>query len=79
MFCHSCGAQVATDVQFCPSCGSTLAAPGSLGALPPVAWTPPAGVQAQTGRWIGAGWNLVKNDLGNFTAAASLSITSSEG
>jgi uncharacterized membrane protein len=66
MFCHSCGAQADNDAQFCPNCGVSLAAPGQLGALPPVPWTPPAGVQAQTGRWIGAGWNLVKADLGNF-------------
>jgi uncharacterized membrane protein len=69
MFCHSCGAQVANDVQFCPNCGSSLAAPGPLGASP-TPWTPPVGVQAQTGRWIGAGWNLVKADLGPFVLAA---------
>jgi len=27
-------------------------------------------VHAQTGRWIGAGWNLVKADLGNFVLMA---------
>jgi uncharacterized membrane protein len=66
MFCHSCGAQVANDAPFCQSCGASLAAPGPLGPLPAVPWTPPAGVHAQTGRWIGAGWALVKADLGNF-------------
>src|SRR5712691_5257707 len=70
MFCHSCGAQVANDLQFCPGCGSSLAAPGPLGASPAIAWTPPVGVQAQTGRWIGAGWSLVKADLGNFVLVA---------
>jgi len=30
-------------------------------------------VQSQTGRWIGAGWALVKNDLGTYIALAIVS------
>ena len=69
MFCYSCGAQVANDVQFCPNCGNSLASPGPIGSTP-VPWTPPSGVQAQTGRWISAGWELVKADLGSFALMA---------
>ena len=65
MFCHSCGTQVANDVQFCPNCGQTLAA-GSLAGSTIVPWTPPVGVTAHTGNWIGAGWSLVKQDIGIF-------------
>ncbi len=70
MFCHRCGTQVAPDLQFCPNCGQSLGAtPGPWGA-PPVAWTAPAGVQAMTGRWIGAGWQMVKADIGMFFVLA---------
>jgi uncharacterized membrane protein len=69
MFCHSCGAQVANDLQFCPNCGQSLT-PGALGPSVPAPWIPPANIQAQTGRWIGAGWQLVKADLGNFVLIA---------
>jgi len=37
------------------------------GAVP---FTPPVGIQAQTGRWIGAGWRLVKADMGIFALMA---------
>jgi hypothetical protein len=73
MFCHSCGTQVANDVQFCPNCGQSLSLSGSppvssgAPAVPPaIPWTPPAGIRAQPGRWIGAGWTLVTADLGNY-------------
>jgi len=71
MFCHSCGSQVASDVQFCPVCGTSLAAatPGAAGGLAAV-WTPPAAVQVQASRWIGEGWRLVKADLGNYVLLA---------
>lgn len=69
MFCHTCGTQVSPDVQFCPNCGQSLAAaPGASGGAAPVAWTPPVGTKAQTGRWIGAGWQMVKADIGTFLA-----------
>lgn len=65
MFCHSCGTQVSSGVTFCPNCGQSLAAPlpAAAGAAPP--FVPPAGITASPGRWIGAGWDLVKPDLGN--------------
>jgi uncharacterized membrane protein len=69
MFCHHCGTQVG-DAQFCPSCGQAVNVPGSLGATAPSPWAPPSGVQAHTGRWIGEGWALVKDDLGNYVLLA---------
>ncbi len=69
VFCHKCGAEVSPDVRFCPSCGEPLpAAPGPT--TPPVAWTPPVGVKAQTGRWISEGWQMVKADMGNYILMA---------
>ena len=62
MFCSSCGTQLSSDVQFCTNCGVPL----SMGASIPSAWTPPVGVQAHAGRWVGEGWQLVKADLGNY-------------
>lgn len=66
MFCHRCGAQVGEGGQFCPSCGQPVSAAGALSASAPSTWIPPVGVQAQTGRWLSAGWQVVKNDLGNY-------------
>jgi len=71
MFCHQCGTQVANDLQFCPNCGASLAAaPGPLGGPAPLAWTAPVGIKAQPGRWIGAGWELVKPDIGMYMLLA---------
>jgi len=66
MFCHSCGTQVAGEVRFCPNCGQSLAGPPVPGGTPAVPWTPPAGIRALPGHWIGAGWNWVTADLGNY-------------
>jgi zinc-ribbon domain len=71
MFCHACGTQVADAARFCPSCGQALGmappAPGPLSSnVPPAPWTLRAGIQAQPGRWVAAGWNLVTADLGNY-------------
>src|SRR5215831_11096125 len=63
MFCHSCGTQVSSDVAFCPTCGQSLAAPAA--SAPPQPFVPRAGIQATPGRWIGAGWEMVKADIGN--------------
>jgi uncharacterized membrane protein len=67
MFCHKCGTQVGPGVQFCANCGESLQAASSAsgGAAPPV-WTPPAGVQARPGTWVGQGWQMVKADIGTF-------------
>jgi uncharacterized membrane protein len=71
MYCHNCGTQVNADVRFCPTCGQSLSeTPGVGGGAPAVSWTPPVGIQAQTGRWIGAGWELVKADIGTFILVA---------
>jgi uncharacterized membrane protein len=36
----------------------------------PVAWTPPVGIKAVPGRWVGEGWQMVKADLGNYILMA---------
>jgi uncharacterized membrane protein len=69
MFCTKCGSQISSDAQVCPACGQPLAAAASATA-PPVAWTPPVGVQAQTGRWIAEGWRMVNADMGNYVLLA---------
>ncbi len=68
MFCHNCGAQVGDGVQFCPHCGQALGA--SRPPTPPASWTPPIRVRAQTGRWIGEGWDQVKPDVGFYAVLA---------
>ena len=73
MFCTNCGSQISSDAVFCPVCGQSLAAFASATA-PPVAWTPPVGVQSQTGRWIGEGWRIVQADLGNYVLLAFVSM-----
>ncbi len=71
MFCDRCGTQVRPEQQFCPNCGQSFAGPPTAsGALPPPAWTPPANVRVTAGRWIGAGWDLVKADMGAYALAA---------
>lgn len=69
MFCHQCGAQVSSEIQFCPICGASLAAaPMPAGAA---GWTPPPGeISAHTSRWLGQGWDLVQQDLGVFVLLA---------
>ncbi len=71
MFCHKCGTQVGPEVQFCPTCGASLApGAGSLAATPETPWTPPAVVEVHAGRWISEGWALVTADLGNYVLLA---------
>jgi uncharacterized membrane protein len=71
MFCHHCGTQVSTDVQFCPTCGQSLAAsPLSPGGSPAIPWVAPAGIKATPGKWMGQGWDLVKQDMGNYVLMA---------
>jgi len=70
MFCHHCGAQVASDATFCTSCGQPLGAARTAPAVAPAAWVPPVGVRSSTGRWLSAGWNLVMADLGSYVLMA---------
>jgi hypothetical protein len=78
MFCHHCGTQIADDSQFCTICGQAVAVGGPLAPAVRVEWTAPAGIHSNTGRWIGAGWNMVKEDLGTFfLMALVLSLISS--
>jgi uncharacterized membrane protein len=68
MFCHHCGIQNDDAARFCRDCGQPLTqalAPEEEPAPHPV-WTPPTHVHATAGRWLGAGWELVKEDLGNY-------------
>jgi len=73
MFCQRCGTQVGSDVQFCPNCGQSLGGTPLPGGGPiPSSWTPPTGVHASAGRWIGEGWVLVKADLGGYVVISLL-------
>jgi len=69
MFCPQCGTRVG-EGEFCPSCGRAVSVRGALGGAPQVTWTPPSGVHSETGRWIGAGWELIKNDIGMYVLLA---------
>jgi uncharacterized membrane protein len=68
MFCHSCGSQVSTDVQFCPVCGQSLT--GSTAPVAAPAYVVRPGQTARPGAWIGTGWEIVKADMGNFVLIA---------
>ena len=72
MFCHSCGTQGTTDVQFCPTCGQPLAASPATAAAP--AYVARGGLTARPGAWVGAGWDLVKADMGNYVLLALVFI-----
>jgi uncharacterized membrane protein len=73
MFCHSCGTQVNTDVQFCPNCGQPLAA-SPAPAVAPAAFVARPGLSARPSAWVGAGWDLVKADMGNYVLLALVFI-----
>ena len=66
MYCHRCGSQIADGVQFCTSCGQ----PVEAGASTPVVYVPPAGIRAQSGRWLGEGWRIVSDDIWMFALLA---------
>jgi uncharacterized membrane protein len=87
MFCQYCGAQIEPHSQFCQKCGRAQSV-GGAGSTPPPGmppgyqpplqspppFVPPPGVHAQTGRWIGAGWHLVKEELGMFMLLSLLFV-----
>src|SRR5579864_2829544 len=70
MFCQSCGSPVESSAAFCAKCGSSQrieAGPGGAAvAAAPAAFTVRTGAKSDTMRWIGEGWNVVKDDLGTF-------------
>jgi len=61
MNCRYCGAPLNPEVKFCSTCGRSQQDETVPGAAPP---PPPlsSGGTAQTGRWISAGWDLIKGD-----------------
>jgi len=69
MNCRYCGAPLNAEVKFCSTCGRSQQDEVSSGAaLPP---PPTSGtVTAQTGRWISAGWDLIKGDWVPFVLMA---------
>lgn len=71
MFCHNCGANVEPNTQFCPGCGQTMAPPHPQPTIPQP-YIPPATASAQTGKWIGEAWEIVKTDIMMFALAALL-------
>jgi len=77
MFCSNCGADVAPDLQFCPSCGhpqpvATGPAPPPIPIQTPVVYSSPVEVRVETGRWLGAGWQIVQQNLGAYALMALL-------
>jgi uncharacterized membrane protein len=61
MNCRYCGAPLNPEVKFCSTCGRSQHDEAVSGVVPPP--PPPVGdVTAQTGRWISAGWDLIKGD-----------------
>jgi uncharacterized membrane protein len=72
MFCHSCGTQVTTDLQFCPNCGQSLSASPAPAAA--AAYVARGGITARPGAWVGAGWDIVKTDMGNYVLLALVFI-----
>lgn len=85
MFCQFCGAQFPSDSRFCPKCGkaqSAGSAPAPSGmppnyqppVQPPPSFVPPPGIHALTGHWIGAGWQIVKEELGMFMLLSLLFV-----
>ena len=68
MFCQNCGSSLDPGARFCAACGSSQPVeiePGSpvrIAAAQPVL----TGGQSDTVRWIGEGWEMVKDDLGTF-------------
>jgi hypothetical protein len=74
MFCHHCGAQNDETGQYCAGCGQPLTKPlvSQEEQAPPPVWTPPKHVHVTAGRWLSAGWELVKADLGNYLLLALL-------
>jgi zinc-ribbon domain len=68
MNCRYCGAPLDPGVKFCSTCGRSQdeTVPGAASPPPP----PIADVTAQTGRWISAGWDLIKGDWMPFVLMA---------
>jgi len=72
MYCQNCGSPVESSAGFCAKCGSSQRIESGLGAVAPAqaaytAYTArPTGGKSDTMRWIGQGWELVKDDLGTF-------------
>jgi hypothetical protein len=68
MFCHHCGAQNDEAARFCNNCGQPLTKESisEQEAGLPAVWAPPTDVKVTAGRWLSAGWELVKADLGNY-------------
>ena len=66
MFCHSCGSQVNAGVQFCPQCGQPLGGSPAAQAAEPAYVAVRAPAAARPGAWVGAGWDIVKADMGNY-------------
>ena len=69
MNCRYCGAALNPEVKFCSTCGRS-----QLDDTPPSAVPTPTAVSgdgtAQTGRWIAAGWDLIKGDWMPFVLMA---------
>jgi membrane protein YqaA with SNARE-associated domain len=75
MFCVHCGAPLAEGTQFCTTCGRDQASPvGPPAIVTPSVFVPPANVRARSMDWMSAGWEVVKEDLGNFALVSLVSV-----
>ena len=72
MFCQFCGASIESGAKFCPTCGRSQEPSDQPAAVPPPPPTfdpvitehPGARTRnAQTGKWISDGWQLISGDL----------------
>jgi len=69
MNCRYCGAALNPEVKFCSTCGRSQQ-DETASSLPPPPPPPSGEVTAQTGRWISAGWDLIKGDWLTFALMA---------
>ena len=69
MNCRYCGAPLNPEVKFCSTCGRSQQDENASSVPPP---PPPSSGDgtAQTGRWISAGWDLIKGDWLTFALMA---------
>jgi len=81
MYCQTCGSEVESSAQYCTKCGAPqhLVSGASGPVTPAHAYVPATGGQADTMRWIGQGWDLVKSDFGTFLLMTIIMLAVNSG
>jgi uncharacterized membrane protein len=59
MFCQFCGTAMPDNAQFCTNCGRQQPVEGAAVTRE---YVTPTNVHADTGRWLGEGWNVVQSE-----------------